>query len=51
MALINLKEGGTIFGDVEDYNRKDNFLVITDEKDGKKYKTIIHWSNIIRVVE
>jgi len=42
MILINLKEGGTIFDNIEDYNWKDNFLVITDEKDGEKYKTIIH---------
>jgi len=51
MTLINLKEGGTIFGDIVDYNWKDKFLVITNERHGEKFKTIIHWDNIIRVIE
>jgi len=49
MAMIRLKEGGTFFGSVIDYDWKGKFLVVElDEIAGPEGKEnrIISWENI-----
>lgn len=49
MNAVELKEGGTIYGEIQDYNWKDKFLVVIDRKEDIEYKRIIHWDNIVSV--
>ena len=49
MSTINLKEGGVVYGEIQDYNWKDKFLVVIDKREDIEYKRIIHWDNIISV--
>jgi hypothetical protein len=49
MNAVELKEGSTIYGEIEDYNWKDKFLVVIDRHEDIEYKRIIHWDNIVSV--
>ena len=51
MTMICLKEGGTFFGTILDYNWKDKFLVVNIGKDiGEEEEVIVCWDNIERVI-
>ena len=50
MAMITLKEGGTFFGTILDYNWKDKFLVVKVDIEDSNDKKIVHWDNVISVI-
>ena len=51
MAMISLKEGGTFFGVIMDYNWKEKFLVVDISSEDLKDKRIIHWDNVCSVYD
>jgi len=50
MAMICMKDGGTFFGDIIDYDWKDKFLVVKVNIGNVSDKKNVHWDNIISVV-
>jgi hypothetical protein len=54
MAMIHLKEGGTFFGTVKDYDWKGKFLVVTLPEiivENEPEIRIISWDNIESVYD
>lgn len=51
MAMINLIEGATFFGEIIDYDWKGKFLVVETGETDARYKKIIHWNNVEYVSE